>query len=318
MSDPQADPQATATKAAKATIADDGMCRACGIHCGERAWRTHTYGNPKADNEEEKESRLIDVQCEECVNERRRVEFRTTGLLTSRLTMEAAMWGFDTDERPTYKRDLGSRLENWRWELQGLIGEPPPPIAEAMWAAYRRHLRDALAILPERGRYPAASIFELVDASVAIVERAKEVFATRDAYGNFVPQPRCYQAVNQSMKRIQATVKDLYEPTVWYGGLKTFLDEETMRGHSALGAGGLKVLSFVCAGRAMQTLSMPIGATEESITLITDESSDERGIMGVQGIDATERHAIDMLRNASELWAAGKLVFTADKGVSLI
>jgi len=103
-----------------------------------------------------------------------------------------------------------------------------------------------------------------------------------------------YDAVN----RIQERVK-LFDLQVWRSGLSQHLAQHKERGES-LEYNGLKILTFVMAGRVMITLE----DDRSSLTLITAED-DPQSRMGIQGIDAREHQAHDLLERAMHAWRIG-------------
>lgn len=183
------------------SIIDDGMCRTCHVHCGERATRSYVY------LKETEEQRLVDIHCESCIAEERRARYRASNILTSRLMMDAAMWGYHQNHEEN-KYDHGP-LSNWHSKVCALRDAPPVGVPEAMWGAYGRQLDSALAILPDRfksrgadAQNPPLLTRGLITASMMIVDRAEDVFSVRDAKGAIVAQPRCYKAVNASVAAV--------------------------------------------------------------------------------------------------------------------
>lgn len=285
-------------------IPDDDICRRCQCRCDGRA--TKSYLNDK----------LVDIHCESCFEFHRIEQYRKDRILRTGLVMHASLWGF---ERGAYS-DRGSPLEDWRWELLARRSAPPRCIPEEDWTSYRRRIDGALALLPDRGEQNYARLSRDLIAESRITARSAEtVLGIFDTNGNPVPQPRSYEAVNESMRRITEVVKTVYEPRLWFGSqsprqgsLQAFVRAESARGHSGEFK-GLKVLSYCIAGRAMQTLSMG----KHSITLICAEDEDEPR-MGIQGIESIEEEALHMLVRATEMWECGALKLQRDAEVSVI
>lgn len=282
-------------------IADNDICRRCQCKCNDASTKSYRNGV------------LVDLHCESCIEFKRIEEYRKEGVLSTRLIMNAALWGF---ERRTYP-ERGATLEDWRWELYKRKSAPPLCIPEEKWTDYRHRIDGALGYLPERGALYTdkhITLGQLVQESKASAVSAERMFGLFDGYGNPIPQPRCYVAVNESVERITKVLKTVYEPRCWFGGLQKFVRPEPVKGHSAE-VEGLKMLSYCMAGRAVQTLS--IG--DDSITLITAEDEDEdEARMGIQGIDATEERAIEMLTRATALWESGVLKLKRDGEVSIV
>jgi hypothetical protein len=102
--------------------------------------------------------------------------------------------------------------------------------------------------------------------------------------------------VREALDRIQAAV-DVFDRNVWRS-LRAHLKGHCERGES-LEFQGMKVLTFVVAGRVMITLE----DEASSLTLITTEDEDSR--MGIQGIAAREHQALDLLERATLAWELG-------------
>ena len=131
-------------------------------------------------------------------------------------------------------------------------------------------------------------------------------------------RPEC-ALINASVDRIQTSV-DEFNTAVFHGGLKQIIRECNTHGMSSSSAtassiGPVNVLVYAMAGRVMITLDAPA----HCITLITTDEPPLRGRhrMGIQGIDATEAAATELLRATIDAWKAKSLRFTADAEVGM-
>lgn len=266
-------------------IEDNSICRRCQARCVDAITRSYV-GDV-----------LVDISCESCAEFRRIEQYRRDSVLRTKLILSAALWG--------YERSSASHgaLEDWRWELMTLRSAPPLMVPEERWTDYRMRIRRIANELPDRDSRAMPKFVEhLVRESKKKALQAEQEFGVYDGRGYPIEQPRSYRAVNASYETINALVKGSYEPLVWFGGLQKFVRSEPVKGHS-VEMHGIKLLSYCMAGRAMQTISIESG---ESITLITAEDEAEPR-MGIQGIEATEQQAVDMLRRCIELWQSGVL-----------
>jgi hypothetical protein len=91
-----------------------------------------------------------------------------------------------------------------------------------------------------------------------------------------------------------------FEQQVWFNGLQKIVRESRTTGFS-MRSGDLSMLIFGTGGRTLITLSL---SNESSVTLITIEDS-EVAKMGIQGIDATEAEATELILRAIEMWRSG-------------
>ena len=107
-----------------------------------------------------------------------------------------------------------------------------------------------------------------------------------------------------SMHRIKEAAA-AFGRDVWFaGGLQKFFRESKYAAFSMSDpASSFRVLMLASAGRALFTFS---GTSEQSVTLITDETS-ATARMGVQGIDATESEALTLIAQGKTLWESGQL-----------
>lgn len=129
--------------------------------------------------------------------------------------------------------------------------------------------------------------------------------------------------VQHSVEAIQRILKEVYEPKVWLGYLQGVLEKSAARGHSAefdskIGFGRVRLLSYVIAGRAVQTIQM-VDEPQYSITLIFDES--RKGPSGgIQGIYASEHRAQALMLevvSALDTLKEGRISLVEDNEVCL-
>lgn len=125
------------------------------------------------------------------------------------------------------------------------------------------------------------------------------------------------ERVNAAMAAINNHVK-MFDKRVWFGGLQKLVQKCETKGMSATHSiptkniGKVKVLAYAMAGRAMVTLD----AKKCSITVITAEDED-RPRMGIQGIDATELQAIELLDSVMDAWVLGEVHMKSDTNIGM-
>lgn len=120
---------------------------------------------------------------------------------------------------------------------------------------------------------------------------------TRAAIASVTGKEPELQPIWVAVERVQASV-DVFDREVWRGGLRAHLHGHRERGES-LEFQGMKLLTFVMAGRVLITLDDPAS----SLTLITLEDEETR--MGIQGICAREHQALDLIERARLAWKLG-------------
>lgn len=115
-----------------------------------------------------------------------------------------------------------------------------------------------------------------------------------------------------------------FEREVWFAGLQKIVRASCSSGMSfTFPNNGPKFLLLCSAGRCMMTIE----AKTHSITLITAEDEGPnheargpkppgQGPMGIQGIDATVSQAIELVREAVDVWKSGRFDIVDDKKVS--
>ena len=123
--------------------------------------------------------------------------------------------------------------------------------------------------------------------------------------------------INESSERVRARVKDPkgFERAVWFGGLQAAVRATRERGLSAnidTHGGKLTLTTYCLAGRCM----VQIESDAARLTLITAEDEAEAH-MGVQGIDATEGQAIDLLNAAQRAWCDGAVTMASAPNVGM-
>lgn len=121
-----------------------------------------------------------------------------------------------------------------------------------------------------------------------------------------------FRKISGEYESVMAAVK-AFERNVWFPWMKTYWNDAVTRGHRSQIA-GLDVLVWGCAGRVVITLQDPI--TNDSVTVITDESSDS-SCMGIQGIDTTAPNAIRLLHFACDCTSDLKERIKADDKVGM-
>lgn len=251
-----------------------------------------------------RDGKVVDAWCESCDEMKRIAEYNETGLLTTRLIMNASMW--------KYHATKSRSARTVREHILNLRISPPSHVPESAWTDYRHLLNVALK------RLPLGAAISEADAEYAWerIDNANADCGVRE-HEFPVPQPRTYVKVSEAYDRIVQVVKDEYEPLVWFGGLQDFIRKETTSSHSCK-LRDIEILSFCTAARAMQTISYSPTAASiyagQSITLITSEDGDER-CMGIQGLDATEVCTIFLLQRATQAWREGQFVMKADHKV---
>lgn len=141
------------------------------------------------------------------------------------------------------------------------------------------------------------------------------------------PDHRWFE-ISQASQRVHAHVKEYFEPSVWFGHAGgPFVKTPTEYGGVSCGFGTGKAMAKVvrastCAwmtsGDIIETAGkytvktwctagrclVEIESDDARITLITAEDEDAMR-MGVQGIDATEAQALDLLNRAEMAWRGG-------------
>jgi hypothetical protein len=252
----------------------------------------------------------------------RSLRYRKDRVLTSQLTLNASLFAVrDELARKNRTFRLGTDPKEWGRQINDLRNVPPKHVPEERWPEFKHILALALQEV-DRGvaLYQQADTLGLGSLNTVItLERVMGHVAHAHerccVFENDRPvaQPRTYDDVNASYKRVEAFVKNEFEPKVWFGGLQAFVQKARMKGHSAE-VPGLKFLSFCMCARAMQTLTLP---NESSITLITAEDEAESH-MGTQGIDATEEDALLALRAATNAWTSGAIKLKDDGEVTVV
>lgn len=120
-----------------------------------------------------------------------------------------------------------------------------------------------------------------------------------------------YLEINQSVARIHAEVKN-FERVVWFGGLQKQVVGSNWRGFR-MDFGKSLALVYTLAGRTQITIETE---NEDSyVSVITAEDSHEP-VMGIQGINATEKQALQLLVSCKANYLKGNL-FQQDSKVGL-
>lgn len=266
------------------------------------------------------EGRKVRAVCMHCDELDRILKYRQDRVLTSRLTVLAGLYELYKDKVGSSTDQLGTDIRGWMRQLGALYVHPPKHVPEEAWPAFKRGINEAIEAA-RRGESLTNEAERLGLRSVGVVATLEHVMyhvVRTHQHGVFengrpVDQPRTYDDVHASYKRVEVLVQGDYQTKVWFGGLQKFVRAASVKGHSAE-APGLKVMSYCMAGRAMQTLTLP---NESSITLITAEEGDERR-MGISGIEATEEDAILALQTAISAWEDGRIKLVDDREVSLL
>lgn len=129
-------------------------------------------------------------------------------------------------------------------------------------------------------------------------------------YGRQRPGPYSASQAHELMAGFSAINEavDLFEREAWYAGLQAAIQAVPQRGMSGE-ANGLKLLTWVCAGRCMLTIE----GGGESVTLITADNEapyqrprnpgdPKMGPMGMQSVDATAAGAVRLITRARDEW----------------
>lgn len=115
--------------------------------------------------------------------------------------------------------------------------------------------------------------------------------AVRREFGNPpLLTDNAFAQLDADVKRVNEAVAR-FEENVWFARLVTQVRASTsshMRGRGQ----GFEILTMASAARWMATIEGMDGA---SITVITEEGSNTRGRMGLQGIDCTAARAMELL-----------------------
>lgn len=134
------------------------------------------------------------------------------------------------------------------------------------------------------------------------------IYGARREYGHPLP-PVFPESAIYEVRRIQTEVA-IFERIVWFrGGLQAFARSLRVKG-SVGTIGEVDVLVYTMCGRAKITLNAP----GSSVSMICAEDSED-ATMGVDGIDATEKQALWLLKTVSDGWTV--MAMAADEKVGL-
>lgn len=108
---------------------------------------------------------------------------------------------------------------------------------------------------------------------------------------------------------IQEAIRE-FELKHWLPHIKEYWNKTSRRGHEAK-VDEIKLLMWGCAGRVMLT----VGTDDENVTMIfSDEESQQTPNGGQQGIDCSQKKAVEILKNIT---AADKIRFKSSKSVTM-
>ena len=110
---------------------------------------------------------------------------------------------------------------------------------------------------------------------------------------------------------LQDRIKE-FEDCVWSDGLQELVESARERGMSSNTVFGVKVLTYVLAGRVMVTFD----GGDHSVTALAAEG-EHPARMGLQGIDATKEQAHALVERAINAWQAGELTVGPDPDVGM-
>lgn len=136
-----------------------------------------------------------------------------------------------------------------------------------------------------------------------------------------------YADVCASNDRLNDKIHE-FEDKVWMNGMKKIVTDCRVHGMSAtieakLDGDDIKVLTYDIAGRCVVTLDTKM----HSVTMIIGSDApesykeyfpDKKNFMGMQGIDATEEAATNLLDAVIKEWNENRFQLVEDGGVSMI
>jgi hypothetical protein len=131
---------------------------------------------------------------------------------------------------------------------------------------------------------------------------------------DFLKQLKHRVDIQLAADNIQEKIRE-FEKHVWFGGLQKIVRASKVKGVSAKTTDfhNFCVLTYSMCGRTMFTIEND----KNSITTITSEDGDEYGCMGLQGINATEEAALELLQCAITMDRNNELRFEDDTKVSM-